>query len=69
MEEVHEAGVGRARIREQANDPLEDLLEVERGPDRRDDLLEEAFLDCSRDGLGDDRSIVPGQAPKVEEPS
>jgi hypothetical protein len=54
--------VGSARIREQPDDPFENLLEVERGPDRRDDFLEEAFLDCSRHVLRDDRSIVPGRA-------
>jgi hypothetical protein len=37
--------VGGARVREQPDDSFEDLLEVERGADRRDDLLEEALLD------------------------
>jgi hypothetical protein len=46
--------VGSARVREQANDPFEDLLEVERGADRRDDLVEEAFFDrCCRLPGGD----------------
>ena len=65
VEEVDEAGVRSARVREQANDPFEDLLEVERRADRRDDLLEEAFLDCSRHVLRDDRSIVTGR-PELE---
>ena len=67
IEEVDEAGVRSARVGEQANDPFEDLLEVERGPDRRDDLLEEAFVDCSRHVLRDDRSIVTGRAARMEE--
>ncbi len=66
IEEVDEAGVRSAGVREQANDPFEDLLEVEGRPDRRDDLLEEAFLDCSRHVLRDDRSIVTGRPSSVE---
>jgi hypothetical protein len=36
-----------ARIGEQPYDPFQDLLEIERGADRRDDLMEEAFFACS----------------------
>jgi hypothetical protein len=50
--------MGSARVGEQPNDPFEDLLEVERGADRRDDLVEEAFLDCRRRLPGDDPRIV-----------
>jgi len=39
--------VGGARVRKQPYDPFQDLLEVERGADRRDDLMEEALFDCS----------------------
>jgi hypothetical protein len=39
--------VGSARIREQPYDPFQDFFEVERGADRRDDLMEEALVACS----------------------
>jgi hypothetical protein len=39
--------VGSAGIREQADDAFQDLLEVERGADRGDDLMEEALFACS----------------------
>jgi hypothetical protein len=39
--------VGSARIGEQPYDALQDFFEVERGADRRDDLVEEAFFACS----------------------
>jgi hypothetical protein len=39
--------VGSAGIGEQPNDAFQDLLEVERGADRRDDLMEEALVACS----------------------
>jgi hypothetical protein len=45
-----------ARVGEQPNDPFKDLLEVERGADRRDDLVEEALLDCYR---------LPGDDPRI----
>src|SRR6266446_752262 len=37
-----------ACVREQPDDAFEDLFEVEGRPDRRDDLVEEAFFDCCR---------------------
>lgn len=40
--------MGRARVRKQPDDALENLFEVEGRPDRRDDLVEEAFFDCCR---------------------
>jgi len=46
--------VNGTRVREQPYDPFQDLLEVERGADRRDDLMEEAFFDCCRRLPGDD---------------
>jgi hypothetical protein len=48
IEEVDEASMGRARVRKQPDDALENLFEVEGRPDRRDDLVEEAFFDCCR---------------------
>ena len=50
--------MNRARVREQADDSFEDLLEVERGANRRDDLVEEALLDCCGRLLADDLYIV-----------
>src|SRR5439155_946402 len=40
------AGVQGARIRHQSQHAVEHLFEVERGADRRDDLVEEALLDA-----------------------
>jgi hypothetical protein len=56
--EVHEARVNGARVREQPDDPFQDLLEVERGADRRDDLVEEALFACCRGLSGDDLDMV-----------
>jgi hypothetical protein len=39
--------VGSAGVGEQPDDAIQDLLEVERGADRRDDLMEEALFACS----------------------
>ena len=46
IEQVDEAGMGGTRVREQPYDPFQDLFEVERGADRRDDLMEEALFAC-----------------------
>ena len=43
VEEVDEAGMDGACIREQAHNRVEHLLEVERGPHRRDDIGEESL--------------------------
>ena len=51
VEQVDEAGVNRARLREQAHDALEHLSELERRPDRRDDLVEKALLDAGDPAL------------------
>jgi hypothetical protein len=50
--------VNGARVREQPDDPFQDLLEVERGADRRDDLVEEALFACCRGLSGDDLHMV-----------
>ena len=44
FEEVDEARMDGARVREQADDGLQDLLEIERRPDCRDDLVENTAL-------------------------
>jgi hypothetical protein len=38
--------VDSARVGQEPNDAVEDFLEVERGADRRDDLVQEALLDA-----------------------
>jgi hypothetical protein len=53
--------VDGTRLREQPNDSFEDLLEVERRPDRRDDLLEETLVDsCRRLSRDDPPILLPG---------
>ncbi len=49
LEQIDEARVDRARVGEEPDDPVEHFLEIQRRPDRRDDLVEEAPLDrmCS----------------------
>jgi hypothetical protein len=54
---VHCASVG-----EKPHDAGEDFLEVERGADRRDDLVEEALLDFVRPLPGGDPRILAGRA-------
>ena len=44
LDEVDEAGVDGARVREQPDDRPEHLLELERRADRRDDLVENPAL-------------------------
>ena len=44
IEEIDEAGMRGARVGEQPYDTFKDLFEVERGADRRDDLVEEALF-------------------------
>ncbi len=62
IEQVDEAGMRGARIGEQPYDTFQDLLEVERGADRRDDLMEEALFACSCRRLpSGDPSILEAQ--------
>src|SRR5205085_10328605 len=58
VEEVHEARVNGAGVGEQPDYSFQDLLEVERGADRRDDLVEEALFACCRRPPGDDLHIL-----------
>jgi hypothetical protein len=58
FEQVDEARVDGARVGQEPDDPVENLLEVEGGTDRRDDLVEEALLDSVRSLAGSDASIV-----------
>jgi hypothetical protein len=44
LDEVDEARVHGARIRKKPDDGRENLLELERGPDRRDDLVQGPVL-------------------------
>ena len=46
IEEIDEAGVHRACLGQQAHDAFEHLAELERRPDRGDDLVEKAFFDA-----------------------
>ena len=52
VEQVHEARVDRARLRQQTDDSLEHILELEGRPDRRNDLVEEPLFDSRRSGFG-----------------
>ena len=45
LDQVDEARVDGARLGQQPHDGVEDLLEIEGGADRRDDLVQEALLD------------------------
>jgi hypothetical protein len=45
LQQVDEAGVDRARVGEEADDAVENLFEVQRRADRRDDLVQEALFD------------------------
>ena len=51
-------GVGGARVREQPHHPFENLFEVERGADRRDDFAEKVLLDDWRLLPGTDLNIL-----------
>ena len=58
LEEIDEAGVGIARVREEPHDAVEHLLEIEGGTDGRDDFVEEALLDLVRPLARSDSRIV-----------
>ncbi len=63
VDEIDEARMNGARVRQEAHDGGEHLVQLERRGDRRDDLVEDSRLSRSGRHTGDRRTVSPGSPP------